>query len=81
MSSKSENGKAKGRLQIIKQIDNLIDDPLLTNQLQLKNMKSVNVYPVIICSDINVNLSGVNTFLNEGFEVYVVHGQVPDLGF
>jgi hypothetical protein len=68
LAERATDGKSKGIHQLVKQVGHLgNEDGALLASLGLKSAKKLNIYPVIICSDINVNISGVNDYLNQAF--------------
>ena len=72
LSEKDKDGKDKGAAQLIRQIDNLSSEHSeLRTLLGAKFAKRLNIYPIIICSDVNVNIGGVHDYVNTAFEKMV----------
>ncbi|WP_159477582.1 hypothetical protein [Dyadobacter sp. 3J3] len=72
LASKAGNSKNKGFLQILKQIDFLVsEDPDLRQQLEIRSTAKMNIYPVILYSDPNFDISGVNEYVNKNFEAAI----------
>ncbi|QPH38636.1 hypothetical protein [Pedobacter endophyticus] len=68
LSEKSNGKKDKGAAQIIRQIDNLTEPASeLLKMVGIKSLKKINIYPVIICSDSNVDISGAQQYVNAIF--------------
>lgn len=71
-TSKESGGKNKGVSQIIRQMENLqkvVSE--LRGLLKVKHTHQLNIYPIIIYSDINLDISGVNSYMNEQFETRI----------
>lgn len=69
LSSKEKGGKNKGVAQLIRQIEHLAaEDSELRDMLAVKSAKRLNIYPIIICSDVNVNIGGVHEYVNAAFD-------------
>lgn len=69
LSEKAKGASDKGVQQIIRQVGYLAEeDSELREKLELQRSGKLNIYPVIICSEHHMNVSGVNDYLNEAFE-------------
>lgn len=70
LASKSAgNQKNKGIVQIVRQINHLAEDTSdIRNRLNLKSARSLNIYPVIIYADANLDMGGVNEYISEVFD-------------
>ncbi|WP_222538248.1 hypothetical protein [Pedobacter polysacchareus] len=72
LTTKSLSGKNKGSTQIVKQMGHLLrEDSPLVGKLGVKSAKRLNIYPVLIYSDNNLDMAGVNLYVNERFEQHV----------
>jgi hypothetical protein len=60
-------GSKKGLIQIIRQMNPLANEPELAELLNITNVKKINVYPIIVYSDANLDLHGVNEKLPAQF--------------
>ncbi|ETZ20937.1 hypothetical protein [Pedobacter sp. V48] len=68
IAEKGKTGKNKGATQLINQIDHLsTEGSELRTLLKVKSAKRLNIYPVILCSDVNVNIGGVHEYINATF--------------
>ncbi|MEJ5053664.1 hypothetical protein [Sphingobacterium sp. MYb382] len=68
LSKKEIVGKNKGAYQILQQLDQLYDDKNydeISGILKIKNVKRLNIYPILLTSDTNYNILGTNAFVNE----------------
>lgn len=62
------SSKNKGIVQLIRQIKHLAAAPSeLLQKLGLKDAGRLTIYPVIIYADPNLDMSGVNAYINESF--------------
>lgn len=69
LSEKGKFSKNKGVAQLVRQIYHLSESGSeLKTVLGVKSSKQLNVYPIIICSDSNMNLAGVNNYLEFAFD-------------
>jgi hypothetical protein len=64
LAFKQSGQKAKGLGQLLRQIGNLANEPELIESLGIKNRKRLQVYPIIIYSDANLDINGVNEYVN-----------------
>ncbi|GAB3179734.1 hypothetical protein [Telluribacter humicola] len=75
LTSKSSATKNKGLSQIVKQIEYLYDDTSdLAHLLGISAPHKVTIYPIIIYSDPNFDVSGVNDYVNEQFDAVRSNG-------
>ncbi|WP_439697412.1 hypothetical protein ACFGVS_03155 [Mucilaginibacter sp. AW1-7] len=58
-------GAKKGLNQIIRQLGYLANDQELKTLLAFKDVKKINIYPIIVYSDANLDMNGVNEYVNE----------------
>ncbi|WP_413514117.1 hypothetical protein [Myroides odoratus] len=68
LSRKELQGKSKGVYQIVNQIKQLKDpsnQKEITDILNIKEVKRLNIYPIILTDDVNYNILGTNNFINE----------------
>lgn len=68
LSKKEIAGKNKGAYQILQQLIKLFDSKNyneITGILKIKNIKKLNIYPILLMSDTNYNILSTNTFVNE----------------
>jgi len=71
LSFKNGKGKAKGLGQIIRQIDHLANEQELAHLLGVANCKKLTIYPIIVYSDANLDMNGVNEYVNEAWSEHV----------
>ncbi len=68
LSTKENQKKNKGALQIIRQIKQLVE-PTNAQEIQdlfkIKKIKNLNIYPILLVSDTNYSLSGTNKYVND----------------
>lgn len=68
LSKKGVRGKNKGVYQILNQLEQIADkgnQKEVSSIFKIKNIKRLNVYPVLLVSDTNYNSFGTNLYLNE----------------
>lgn len=68
LSKKEKVGKNKGAYQILQQLEQLCDSKNyseISDMLKIKNVKRLNIYPILLTSDTNYNIFGTNAFVNE----------------
>jgi hypothetical protein len=68
LRKKEIDGKNKGSYQILHQLDQICDGKNyneISDILKIKNIKRLNVYPILLTSDTNYNVFGTNAFVNE----------------
>lgn len=68
LSKKEASGKNKGVYQILHQLKQISDNANhdeLSDILKIKNIKRLNIYPILLTSDTNYNVFGTNAFVNE----------------
>ncbi|WP_430613147.1 hypothetical protein [Flavobacterium sp. JP2137] len=68
LSQKEKQGKNKGVYQLLNQIKQLKDTKNqieVTEILDIKNIKRLNIYPILLTDDVNYNILGTNEFINE----------------
>lgn len=68
LSKKDKEGKDKGVYQIAKQIEQIRDPKNkseITQILDIKNTKRLNIFPILLTDDVNYNILGTNKFINE----------------
>ncbi|NOW94971.1 hypothetical protein [Mucilaginibacter sp. SG564] len=65
LAFKQSGQKAKGLGQLVRQIGHLANDQELMDSLGIKKRKRLQVYPIIIYSDANLDINGVNEYVNE----------------
>jgi hypothetical protein len=68
------HGGKKGLSQIDRQIGHLDSDPELQQLLGIKDTNKLTIYPIIIYSDVNLDMNGVNEYMNEKY-VSTVNGR------
>ncbi|SFA56522.1 hypothetical protein SAMN04488511_11624 [Pedobacter suwonensis] len=69
LSTKEVNGKNKGVSQVIKQVQHLAEtNSELREMLDIKSADCMNIYPIIIYSDTNLDIGGVNRYVNTTFQ-------------
>lgn len=72
--SKTDEKKRKGIHQLVRQIEYLIKQQQeLLMHLEIQNISKLNVYPVLICSEQILDISGVNEYLDEIFQKQMAH--------
>lgn len=72
LSEKLSGGKNKGISQILVQMGHLLEDnALLCSLLGAKVPTRLNIYPIIVYSDGNLDTSGVNFYVSQQFELRV----------
>jgi hypothetical protein len=68
LSSKIKDGKNKGTYQIRSQMARLLEeDSTLCKLLEVRGSSRLNIYPVVVYSDSNLDLAGVNEYVNDRF--------------
>ncbi len=76
LASKNNASKNKGLSQILTQIEYLHDDTSdLAHLLGISAPHKVTIYPIIIYSDPNFDVSGVNAYVNEHFDAELSSGR------
>jgi hypothetical protein len=64
-------GKNKGLAQVLRQVDYLVEDNVVQQQLGLTDLKKLTIYPVLIYADANLDMNGVNEYINEKFPAHI----------
>jgi len=64
--------KAKGLAQIIRQIGYLAQDHELMELLDISGPKKIIIHPIIVYSDANLDMNGVNEYVNEKVPEHLV---------
>ncbi|MNJ92219.1 hypothetical protein D3C87_98850 [compost metagenome] len=68
LKKKGADKRNKGAYQILhqlKQISKNENEEKIKKILKIKNVKNLNIYPILITSDVNYNISGVNSYIND----------------
>jgi hypothetical protein len=65
LTYKHSGQKAKGLGQLLRQIGHLAKEQELIDLLDIKNLKRLQIYPIIVYSDANLDINGVNEYVNE----------------
>jgi len=65
LTFKQSGQKAKGLGQLLRQIEHLAKDQQLIHLLHIEKRERLQVYPIIIYSDANLDINGVNEHVNE----------------
>jgi len=67
LSFKKGSSKPKGLGQIVRQIGHLANDQELAHLLHVDNCKKLTIYPIIVYSDVNLDMNGVNEYVNQAW--------------
>jgi hypothetical protein len=67
LSFKKGGSKPKGLGQIVRQIGHLANDQELAHLLGVANCKKLTIYPIIVYSDANLDMNGVNEYVNQAW--------------
>jgi len=72
LAFKQSGQKAKGLGQLFRQIGHLAREQELLDLLSIKNPKRLQIYPIIVYSDANLDINGVNEYVNETWAGHTV---------
>jgi hypothetical protein len=71
LTFKKGSSKPKGLGQIIRQIGHLANDPELAYLLSVDSCKKLTIYPIIVYSDANLDMNGVNEYVNQAWSEHI----------